>query len=257
MGKQIAVSFIVAVLASIATSLVILSLGQDDRHAVTQRLAEIERQTSRAIEEAAQKNEVALRRVARAEQAAASAQRDATVARAAIERGAAPGEATSEGGALTAPDGTEYVSLAELNRLLDERAAAGPGEGPPPTPQMTLAEVAEEIGLTASQEATLDVILRESEDEMFELLFGERTIEDVLDQARRARDDPDELSRLIQPVATRAMANVGHLMTFEKRRRARIKDAIGDELASRFLQHDVKSPRGDEVERLFAEVLSD
>lgn len=254
MGKQILISIVAAVLASVATVLIVFSLGLDGRHERERRMTELEADVEKRVRTSEKGMDTALRRVDRAQADARVAREDAATARAAA---GAPGNAEGASG-LTAPDGTAYISMAELERVLAERIPEGgimDHEEVPVVEAKTIAEIADEMGLSANQEMTLDVILRESEEEMLAIFFGDLPIDEIVARAKRAKEDPEEQARMVQVIATRAFANFGKLATFESRVQHRVEDALGEELATDFLARPRKPVLSDDLDTVFKEIF--
>lgn len=181
---------------------------------------------------------------------------------AASDAGNAPlGVTFDESGRPLAQDGTPYLSAAEVEaavkKALDERGAAIAGDYVTPEPAKTLEEIAAEIGLSSGEEAQVRTILRESEDELLDIFFPGQKLADIKQTALEVKDDPDKQSELVQSLIMRAVPNAGKLMTMEKRRNRKIRDAIGEEKARQLRSKRVKSIYGDEVETLFKDVFDD
>ena len=257
MGKTILAAIVAAILASVATTLVMRSVADDQARRLETRLTEIETRAAAADERvgvALDRVDRQAARVERAESGAVEAQRTAA---AALQAAGVERDPDAPATALVAPDGTEYVSRAELDRLIAERGAGGMDglEIAPPRPAMTVAEIAADMGLTAQQEATLVAILREAEQELVNRLFGNRSIEDVKAEVIRAKDDPDAQAVLIQGVIARGVGNAGYLMTYDQRLRRRVEGALGPERAQEFLERPRKPVLDPELESFFDDVF--
>jgi len=241
MGKSILAAIVAAILASVATTLIMSSLADDQARTAESRLVDAEKRAADAEQQVATALDRIDRfgdRVGRAEQAAGEAQRNAMAA--AQAAGATPAD---ESGALIAPDGTAYVSRADFDRLLEERGPLVQQQidFAPPKPQMTLAEAAEELGLTASQEATLAVMYRDAEQELVNMVFGNRSIEDVKAEVERTRDDPEAQAQMVQRALMRGFSNAGKFMTYEKRMRKKIDGILGTEKAQEYRSLNVQA----------------
>jgi hypothetical protein len=254
MGKTILAAVIAAILASIATTLVMQSVADDQSRLLEQRLQEAEAVAADAesrVVTALDRLDRFGDRVQRTEVAVSEAQQNALSAVQAA--GAEPAEGTD---GLKAPDGTPYVSRAELDELLAERPELGPGfEYTPPPPPKDLGEIAEEMGLTAQQESTLRVILRDAEQEMVNMLFGNRPIEDVIADARRAKEDPEFQAEMIQGVIMRGVSNAGKVMTWESRLRKKVRGVLGDPQTDEFLSKPRKPILDDSLDTVFEEIF--
>ncbi len=258
MGRTILVALVVAVLASVATNLVLGALGNDTRREFEERLAAADRRADAAesrVDTALRRVDAVADRVARAERGAEEARRDAATAAAAA--GASP---SAEGAVLTAPDGSPYLSQAAFEQALAERLAGGRALAAAETavaaarPPQTLAEIAADMGLTAQQEATLEVLIRDSEQELVNLLFGERSIQDVKAEILRAKEDPDLQAELIQRTLMRGVSNAGKLMTRERALRRKVEDALGKERAAEFLRRPRRPVLDPDLEDFFKDL---
>lgn len=249
MGKTVFASVIAALLTTLITHAVLLSLRTED-DALEREAAQEESRRMAAIEE---RMDTIDRRMERA--------RRASVERAPPAVAAAPGS-TSEAGPLpaTAPDGTAYVSRAELDTALQELRSApvsveGPEETVPARRPRPLEEVAAEVGLSSAEEANLRIILRESEEEMLTTLFGDRPLNDIMNDIRDAMNDPKLQERMAGEVVQNAIANIGTLMTLERRRDEKIENLLGEERAEEFGRHEVEPVLGAEFEEMFGDLF--
>ena len=122
--------------------------------------------------------------------------------------------------ALRVVDGEQVVAV--------ERGpvAGQPMQYEPPRPPMTLAEAAEELELTSAQEASLAVMYRDAEQDLVNMLFGNRSIEDVKQELARAKDDPDAHAAMVQGALMRGFSNAGKFITYERRMRKKIEDIL-------------------------------
>ncbi len=255
MGKSILAAVIAAILASIATTLVMKSVADDQTRLLEARIEDAENlaaDTDQRVRTALGRVDRFSDRVRRAEAATQDAQRNALSAVQAVGAEPAAGAA-----ALTAPDGTPYVSRAELDDVLAAQPAAAPGAiaYTPPAPKRTLAEISEEMGLTAQQESTLRVILRDAEQEMVNMLFGSRPIEDVKAEVLRAKDDPDLQAELIQSVVMRGVGNFGKVATWKNRVKKKVEGVLGEDQAAEFLSKPRKPVLDENLEEIFEEVF--
>lgn len=247
MGKTLLAAILAAVVASIATTLVMQSIADDRARVLEARVDDAEQRAADAEERVLTALDRVDRfgdRVQRTEIAVNEAQQNALSA---VRAAGAEPAVGAEG--LKAPDGTPYVSRAELETALAERPATFEFEPPPPA--KTLEEIAEEMGLTAHQESTLRVILRDAEQEMINMLFGNRPIEDVIADARRAQEDPDLQAEMVQGVIMRGVGNAGKIMTWENRVRKKVTDALGEEKGSEFLGKPRKPVLDASLEEVF------
>jgi len=258
MGRTILAAVIAAILTSMATTLVLSSLADDRARTMEGQVSAAEKRASDAeerVKTALDRIDRLGDRIQRTESAVNEAQRNAI---AAVQASGAPTAGGAE--ALQSPDGTPYVSRAELEKLLAEHpvAAAGDGvgtQGWTPPEAKTLEEISADMGLTAQQESTLRVILRDAEQEMVNMLFGQRPIEDVKAEIRRAKDDPDAQAELIQGVIMRGVGNAGKVITWENRVRKKVEDALGADTARDFLSRPRKPVLDPDFEKVFDEAF--
>ncbi len=245
MGKTIFVAVIAAILASIATTLVMASFHAEERAAD----AEVR---SKAEQTAQVERERLERRVADVEKKAAAAPR--------AERRPASDEvpaAAPAGTEALAPDGTPYVSMAQLQEFARTQGAAlvrdamKGGTPVAPVEQKTLEDIARDMNLSAGEEANLRNVLRDSEEELVRSLFGDKPLDDVKREILEAKDDPDKQSALMQGVIQNGFANVGKLVTLEKRTKKKVEAVLGPERAAKFLA----TPRKPVLAPEFEEVL--
>lgn len=252
MGKTLFAAVLAAVLATLATQAVLLSLMEREspeeraaREAVTQRLDTLDEQLAtldRRLERA--------RRDRRA--APSSGPRAPTEAAATGRSDPAPTDAAPP--PSIAPDGTPYVSRAELEQALAERAPANVEQVEARRPK-PLEDVAAEMGLSSAEEASLRIILRETEEEFVRTLFGDRPVHDILLELRDAQSDPDAQARLMNDVVQNGIRNVGTLMTLEKRRNDRIAALLGEERAQEFESKPVQPILGEEFEDVLGDLF--
>lgn len=158
-----------------------------------------------------------------------------------------------------APDGTPYVSRTELDEAVAKAVAARGGkiDTTPPEPAKTLAEVAQEMGLTAGEEAQIRNIMQESEDEILDIFFPGQKFADIKATVQEVADDPDRQADFVQEMAMKAVPNFGRLATLESRRKNKIRNVLGPERYRTFRSKRVKPFYGDEMENLFDGVLDD
>jgi len=72
-------------------------------------------------------------------------------------------------------------------------------------------------------------------------------------EVKDAKDDPDKQAALMQGVMQHGFANVGKLMTAEKRMKKRVESVLGAEKAATFLA----TPRKPVIEADFEEIMRD
>jgi hypothetical protein len=245
MGKTIFAAVIASLLTAIATVLVMDSL-RAEKAAVDARVRETATETERI-----ERDRLASR-VAEVEKRVSAVPR--AERRAAVDDAPAPPPPT-------APDGTPYVSRAELEAYAREqigglRAAqavpAVPGDTKP-VPKKTLEEIAREQGLSAGEEANLRNILRESEEELVHCLFGSKSIDEIKADLVAVKADPDKQSELMQTLIQNGLANAGKLMTLEKRTKKRVDEVLGPERGKKFMD----APRQPILAPEFEDILKD
>ena len=251
MGKTVFASVIAALLTTLITHAVLLSLKTED-DALEREAAQEEARRMAAIEE---RMDTIDRRMERSR-------------RQSTERAAptpvSPSTAAGPNGALpaTAPDGTAYVSRAELDTMLQELRSAPSATSVDVVEEAVqvrrprpLEEVAAEVGLSSAEEANLRIILRESEEEMLTTLFGDRPLNDIMNDIRDAMNDPKLQERMAGEVVQNAIANIVTLMTLERRRDEKIENLLGEERAEEFGRHEVEPVLGAEFEEMFGDLF--
>jgi hypothetical protein len=256
MGKLLLAALLGGVVAALVTFFVATSLVGNERRAETDaRLAAAEK----AVRDADEKAEVAAKRSDLLQKRLDAATRETTKAVARLEEQVAARPAPSADGAAapgtaTAPDGTPWVSRADLDRALaGARPAAGVTVGEPPKPveQKPLEDIARDMGLSAAEEANVRNILRESEEEMVRSLFGDRPYAEIAAEVRSAKDDPEKMEQLVTDTVTRAIGNIGKLATLEARTKKKVEGVLGKDRATDLLRRPRKPLLGEEFERLF------
>lgn len=247
MGKTIFAAVVAAVLAAVATVLVMDSV-RNETVAAAEAARKLEEDTRRVEQERLERRlkevETRVATAPRVERRPAAEDRDAAA------QGAPP--------PALAPDGTPYVSRAELEAFAKEReiaraATLDAAGAVAPQEKLTLEEIAREQGLSAGEEANLRNILRESEEELVRCLFGDTPLDDVKRQVKEADEDPDKLTALMQGVVQNGIANVGRLMTLEKRTNKKVEAVLGEERAKKFLA----TPRVPVIDPEFEKVFED
>lgn len=245
MGKTIFVAVIAAILASIATTLVMASFHAEERAA--------DAETRSKAEQVAQVERDRLeRRVADVEKKMAAAPRAERRA-AAEETGTAPAKTLP----FLAPDGTPYVSMAQLQTFAKTQGAALVRDAmkgdpaAPPVEKKTLEDIARDMNLSAGEEASLRNVLRDSEEELVHNLFGDKPLDDVKREILEAKEDPEKQSAMMQGIVQNGLANVGRIMTLEKRTKKKVEAVLGVDRAAKFLA----TPRKSVIAPEFEEVL--
>jgi hypothetical protein len=253
MGKTIFVAIVAAILASVATTILLGSFGSPAERAAAARSdkqqAEIERLTE-TLDTLAKRQTAQGRDLKRVQ----GSRRGPPEA----EAIAGPGSDAPAGEAAVAPDGTPYVSRADLETYFAEQAESlRPVPSEPvefkPVPARSLEEIAAEMGLSIGEEAQVRIILRESEEEMMQILFGDRSIEEIKQEVEQAKDDPDKQAEMIQRVLPRVFTNIGNIATMEARQKKKLESVLGEERTAEFLKHEVEPIHGAEFEDLFDE----
>lgn len=256
MGKLLFAALFGGIVAAILTFFLCASLLTGDRMTETDlRLTEAETQVRNAEE----KSEVAAKRADLLQKRFDAISREQARALARIEeavaqRNAAPaGEGAPTG--ATASDGTPYVSRAELDAAIAKAGASVRPVGPfaKPVEVKTLEEIAQDMGMSASDEAGVRQVLRDSEEEALKSLFGDRPLTEIRDEVAAARDDPDKMQQLVTDTIGRGFQNVGKLMTLEMRTKKKVEGVLGKERAAEFL----RTPRRPVLEKEYGELLKD
>jgi hypothetical protein len=232
-GKTIFAAVVAAVLASVATVLVMESLR-------TEREVASAKGRALADETAKIERERLERRIVDLEKRPASAGRAERRSAQEPAAGGEPGTPATAAPAALAPDGTPYVSRAQMEAYAKAQAALlglSGGAAVPATPveQKSLEDIARDMNLSAGEEANLRNILRDAEEEMIHNLCGDMTIDEVKRQVQEAKEDPDKQAALAQVGFTNAVSNAGKLMTWESRLRKRVERVLGPEKTTEFL----------------------
>lgn len=256
MGKLLFAALFGGIVSAILTFFLCASLLTGDRKAeMDARLTQAEAQVRTSDE----KSDVAAKRADLLQKRFDAISREQARALARIEeavaqRNAAPaGEGTPSG--TTATDGTPYVSRAELEAAIAKAGAAGRPAGvfTKPVEAKTLEEIAQEMGMSASDEAGVRQVLRDSEEEALKSLFGDRPLTEIRDEVAAARDDPDKMQQLVTDTIGRGFQNVGKLMTLEMRTKKKVEGVLGKERAGEFLA----KPHRPVLEKEYGELLKD
>lgn len=257
MGKLLLAALMGGVVAAALTFFLMTSLGAGERRAeVEQRMAKAET-TAQGAEE---RVDVVTRRLELLTKRMDGAARDHARSLAQIEEALATRRPDAEGAEApagsTAPDGTPYVSRAEMEAAIAKArtggglAAAGAGV----VQQKSLEEIAQEMGLTAAEEASVRQAFRESEEEFVRCLFGDRPLPDVVAELRGAKEDPDKLESVMTQAVTNGFQNLGKLMTLEARTKKKVEGVLGKDRAKDLLSRPHKPVLGDEFQRVFSDL---
>jgi hypothetical protein len=225
MGKTIFAAVIAAILSSIATVLV-MGTTQADKLAADADARKKDEDVRRVERERLE------RRVAELEKRPVPAPR---AERRAADDASAPGVPPPP----LAPDGTPYVSRAELEAFARKYAAAAmstPTNFTPakPVEKKSLEDIARDMNLSAGEEANLRNILRETEEEYVRCICGNRPLDEIKRDVKEAKDDPEKQAALIQGAVNNGIANVGKLMTLHKVQSKKIEAVLGAERAAKF-----------------------
>lgn len=258
MGKVLLAAIVAAVVSALVTAAVLASLQKGDRATSEVRIEEAEKK----VEDQRDALDVALRRIDGLQR-----RLDASVDSPRAGRAAAPSAPAADGSAggaaappgALAPDGTPWVSRAELEKaLLESRPAPATAAAfPPPPEKKSVEDIAREMGLSAMEEATVRQILREGEEEAVRCLFGDRPLADIVADVKAAKSDPDRMEALVQQTVTHAFANLGKLATLENRSNKRVEEALGKERAKEFLAKPRKPVLDVDVEELLGDAFDD
>jgi hypothetical protein len=246
MGKTIFAAVVSAVLASIATVLVMGSF-QEGRSAADAASRQLADDTARVERERLE------RRVAEVEKRAASVPR--TERRAAEEPPAAAPGAAAVAPPPLAPDGTPYVSRADLETFARTKGAAlvreaMSGTAAKPVEKKSLEDIAREQGLSAGEEASVRNIFRDAEEELVRNLFGDRPLDDVKRDLIEAKTDPDKKAALIQVAVQNTIANLGKVATLEERTKKKVEGVLGKDRSDKLLAAPHKSVIDPEFEEI-------
>lgn len=256
MGKLLLAAFLGGVLGALVTYFTIATLvGNERRSEMDARLA----RTEERIQAAEDRADIAAKRSELLQRRLDTTTRDVMQSISGVERTlasraetAAPGAAAAAAPGAVAPDGTPYVSRAELEEAMSKARTRGgvvvPGAA---EPAKTLEQIAQEMGLSASEEAEARTILRSSEEEAVRCLFGDRPLKEIGDEIRAAKDDPDKMEALVGETMGRAFSNLGKLATLEGRTRKRMEGALGKERAADLMRRPHVPVLGPEFEQIF------
>lgn len=254
MGKTIFAAVLAAIVASIVTTLVMGSFQTEERTVAQTAQA-------RAEETGKVERERLDRRLGEVEKKLGSAAR--TARRDPVDpppagNGAAP---TGTGVAVQdapdgpppplSPDGTPYISRAELDAALVKHRTDAIPVAAEPVKSKTLEEIAQEMNLSAGEEAALREIARESETELATCLFGSRPIDEILADAAVAKDDPEKKAELTQTVVNNMIRNAGKLMTLESRTKKKVESVLGKDKAAEFQKYPMKPVLAANLEEWF------
>lgn len=257
MGKLLLAALFGGILASVLTFFLMTSLATGDRR------AEVESRMSKAeasSESAGEKAEVASRRLELLQRRLETATREHAAAVGRIEASLAERTAASAGADGTtlpppaAPDGTPYVSRAEMEAAIAKARSAGGisvQAKAEPVEMKSLEEIARDMNLSAAEEANARIILRQSEEEVVQCLFGDRPFSDIEAEVRAAKADPDKMESMISDTAMRAFSNMGKLLTVEARTRKKLGESLGKDRAKDLLSRPHKPVLGNDFENLF------
>lgn len=243
MGKTIFAAIVAAVLSSIATTLILGSFQTE------QRAAEAEQRRHDA-ETAKVERERLERRLSEIEKRPAAPPRP--------DRRAAPDDSATAaapppGPGAIAPDGTPYVSRAEMETYAKTQGVrmaleSGNQQVWKPTPPKTLEEIARDLGLSAGEEASVRDVLRAAEEELVHDLFGDRSLDEIKRDVAEAKEDPDKQSVLMQSMIQNGFANIGRITTLEARTKKKVNAVLGAERGEKFLAAPRKPVLGPELE---------
>ncbi len=240
MGKTIFAAFVTAILAAVATALVMGSI-QADKSAADAEARRKDEEVDKIERERLE------RRVTDLEKRAQTATR--------VERRAADDAAALP---PLAPDGTPYVSRAQLEEFARKQVGEAVAKSGlrvlpevKPVEKKSLEDIARDMNLSAGEEANLRNILRESEEEAVRDLFGDRPLDEIKREVTDAKEDPDKQAALMQGVVQNGIANVGKLMTLQNREKKRIESVLGAERAAKFMA----TPRKPVIDSDLEEVL--
>jgi hypothetical protein len=164
------------------------------------------------------------------------------------------GRAPTAGAGLATGDGTQpSAAEAALLDRIEARVADTMeakwkelGEKQPPKPpekekkRLPLADVAAEMDLTASEEASLRQIYAESQDKMYEILTNEgEDPQAIRREIESAKDDPKQRQQLILKYMPRVIPKLGDFMSLEAQKQQRIQTLLGPERAARLDDYDI------------------
>lgn len=255
MGKLLLSALLGGILGSVLTFFLLSTLAPGERRAEMESRLQGAEESAKS---AADTTEVLAKRLEFVAKRLDSATREHAKAVGRIE--ASLGERSpSDDGDFTpaaggAPDGTPYVSRAEMEAAIAKARSSGAlavHPGPAAEPPKSVEEIARDMNLSASDEAAVRNLLKESEEELARCLFGDRPLADVAAEVKAAQDDPDKLQDVIGGAVANAFSNIGKLMTLEKRTKKKVEGVLGKERAKDFLGRPHKPVLGDEFQKIF------
>lgn len=168
-------------------------------------------------------------------------------------RGSAPGTVGSAAPGATVPGNVLspetrdalVQELAEkvgehLDERIEKKIEEAAGEADPmarlrePKPRVSLAEAAEELGLSAAEEDDLRQIFTQHEERMLKMLAGkDGDPEEVRRDLARAAEDESTRPELMQKYMPRVVGNLAQVMKIETTKHMDINKAIGPEKAGK------------------------
>jgi len=166
---------------------------------------------------------------------------------------------TTEGGLATLPPEEREALLDEYEAALAERlephvktqveaavkalTEKKPDETPRGMrgrPRKELAEVAAEIGLSASEEDALRRIYADSEEKIFAIMAKpDGDVEQVRRDIDAFKNDAAARPKLVQKYMPKFLMNVGDMMAVEQERQTAIVEAVGEDKAAQLNRYDV------------------
>ena len=257
MGKLLLAALFGGILASVVTFFLMTSLATGERREeVEARMSKAELASQAATEKA----EVASRRLELLQKRLDTATREHAVTVARIDeslsaKSAAGASAEGSAPPPAAPDGTPYVSRAELETAIAKARSSGGisiQSGAKPVEVKSLEEIARDMNLSSAEEANARIILRQSEEEVVQCLFGDRPFAEIEAEVKAAREDPEKLESMVTETMGRAFSNMGKLMTVEARTRKKLGDALGKDRAKDLLSRPHAPILGNDFQKLFS-----
>jgi hypothetical protein len=257
MGKLLLSALLGGIVAAVVTFFLLATLDPGERKAAVEaRMLRAEESSRQAADEAA----AATRRIELLQRRleSASLEHVRTVAR--IEEAMAQRPAAGADGDAppppAAPDGSPYVSRAEMEAAIAKARASGgiTVAAAARAEAKTVDEIARDLNLSASETESVRTILRSSEEEALQCLFGERSMSEIQSEVRAARDDPEKMQELVGASVGRAFQNIGKLMTLESRTKKRVADVLGKDRAKEFLAKPRRPVLGEEFQQVFQEL---
>lgn len=128
----------------------------------------------------------------------------------------------------------------ETVKSLQEKAKEGEDSTRRRRPRMELAEVAREIGLSASEEDGLRRIYADAQSKMFEMMAKpDGDVEQVKRDFEAFKNDETKRPVLMQKYMPKFLGNIGNMMQVQAEQQQAIVDTVGEDKAAELQQYDI------------------